>query len=168
MKMFERSGYGLSRLLVITLFLALVLSLSGIGRAAFAQEPPKADPGEAVEEGEGAFHYIPMGRRDPFKSLMIQKEIKKDYTRLPPIQQTELKSFKVLGIIMDEERGHKAMVKAPDGKTYVLKKGNIIGKNEGEVVSIDLNGITVEEKFLDYMDAKTTVPYVMTVSDKKE
>ncbi len=120
----------------------------------------------AAPKSEEEFHYLPAGRRDPFKSLLVLQEKKKDVSMLPPIQQVDIQSFKVVGIIIDRVTGNRAMLQGPDGKSYVIKKGDIVGKNEGEVVSIDFNGLTVRERYLDFMNKETIVTTVLKVSEK--
>jgi type IV pilus assembly protein PilP len=44
----------------------------------------------------------------------------------------------------------KAMVVAPDGKSYVLAKGVKIGKNNGVVIEINSDAVRVEEKYYDF------------------
>jgi len=74
---------------------------------------------------------------------------------LPPIQQFELETVKVVGIVVDPLRTTQAMVRAPSGQTFVVRVGTVIGKNEGEVVEITLQGIRILEKFLDFMNRET-------------
>ncbi len=101
------------------------------------------------------FRYDPTGRRDPFKSLLQLEKKQRDVSLLPPIQQFDLETVKVVGVIVDPKTGAQAMVRAPNGQTFVVKKGTIIGKNEGEVIEITLQGIRVIEKFLDFMNRET-------------
>ena len=61
----------------------------------------------------------------------------------------------MVGIIIDPNSGAQAMVKAPSGQTFVVRVGTIIGKNEGEVVEITLQGIRIIETFLDFMNRET-------------
>jgi lactate dehydrogenase-like 2-hydroxyacid dehydrogenase len=42
------------------------------------------------------------------------------------------------------------VVNAPDGKSYILKKGIKAGKNDGTVIAINKESIVVEEKFYDF------------------
>jgi type IV pilus assembly protein PilP len=112
-------------------------------------------------------HYTGSLRRDPFKSLLILRQTERDVSKLPPIQQIELQSFKVVGIIMDAKKGNRAMVLAPDNRSYVISKGTIVGRNEGEVISIDGQGITVKEKFVDFMNRETFVTTVIKASEKQ-
>jgi type IV pilus assembly protein PilP len=111
-------------------------------------------PGGLLVPGS-EFRYDPLGRRDPFKSLLQLEKKQRDVTQLPPIQQFDLESVKVVGIVVDPVKGTQAMIKAPSGQTFVIRVGTIIGKNEGEVVEITLQGIRILEKFLDFMNRET-------------
>ena len=42
------------------------------------------------------------------------------------------------------------MVSAPDGKSYILKKGVMVGRNEGVVVEITPEAVQVEERYYDF------------------
>ena len=119
-----------------------------------APAPAAVMPGGLLVPGS-EFRYDPAGRRDPFKSLLQLEQKQRDITLLPPIQQFELDSAKVVGVVIDPVSGAQAMVKAPKGQTFVVRVGTIIGKNEGEVVEITLEGIRVLEKFLDFMNRET-------------
>lgn len=159
------------RILPVLLF-AVSFTLPLCVAPAFGQPapPPAAEPAQPVAENavgedmvdvsemlnDDSFIYDPAGRRDPFESLL--KLIKKpgaDPALLPPIQKINLEKVKVSGIILDDAKGHRAMIKGDDGKTYVVKKGTIMGKNEGEVIEVSLDGIRVVEKFVDFMGRET-------------
>jgi len=116
--------------------------------------PQPAAPGGLLVPGSD-FRYDPTGRRDPFKSLLQLEKKQRDVSQLPPIQQFDLETVKVVGIIIDPVSGAQAMVRAPNGQTFVVRPGTIIGKNEGEVVEITLRGIRIVEKFLDFMNRET-------------
>jgi len=132
-----------------------------------ATAPPVTAPGAAAQPAAVAplpggllvpgseFRYEPTGRRDPFKSLLQLEKKQRDITTLPPIQQIDLENVKVVGIVVDPVRGTQAMVRAGGNQTYVVRVGTIIGKNEGEIVEITLQGIRVVEKFLDFMNRET-------------
>jgi type IV pilus assembly protein PilP len=111
-------------------------------------------PGALLVPGS-EFRYDPTGRRDPFKSLLQLEKKQRDVSQLPPIQQFDLDTVKVVGIVVDPGRGAQAMIRAPSGQTFVVRKGTIVGKNEGEVVEITLQGIRILEKFLDFMNRET-------------
>ncbi len=121
------------------------------------KEPPppeqkaKAEE-EETEEEEPKFTYDPMGRREPFKTL-IKEEIPeaKDVVVIPaleiietPLQKFPLDQIKVTGIILGG-LGDYARVIAPDGKSYTVKVGTPMGNQEGKVISISENAVTVKE-----------------------
>lgn len=85
---------------------------------------------------------------------MVLQEKQKDYSMLPPIQQIDLLGISITGIVLDESQGPRAMIKA-DGKSFVVKKGTIVGRNEGEVTEVTLQGIRIVEKFVDFMGNET-------------
>lgn len=122
------------------------------GQAVAGQQQP--DTQGLLVPGSG-FRYDPTGRRDPFKSLLQLENKQRDITQLPPIQQFDVETAKVVGIVIDPARGAQAMIRAPSGQTFVVRTGTIMGKNEGEVVEITLQGIRITEKFLDFMNRET-------------
>jgi type IV pilus assembly protein PilP len=117
--------------------------------------PAAAPAGGALLVPGSGFRYDPTGRRDPFKSLLQLEKKQRDVATLPPIQQFDLETVKVVGIIVDPGRTPQAMIKAPNGQTFVIRPGTIVGKNEGEVVEITMKGIRVVEKYLDFMNRET-------------
>ena len=120
-----------------------------------AKAPVKASPSKAVqtsdESAEAKFVYQSEGRRDPFLPLTSIRKPIGDVTEEPltPLQQYELQQYRLIGVIvgLDEPR---AMVVAPDGKSYILKKGIKIGKNNGVVLDISKDVIQVQEKYYDF------------------
>lgn len=123
--------------------------------ASAAPAAPRAlSPGELLVPSS-EFRYDATGRRDPFKSLLELEKKQRDISQLPPIQQFDIETAKVVGIVIDPGREAQAMVRAPSGQTFVVRTGTVIGKNEGEVVEITMDGIRVLEKFLDFMNRET-------------
>ena len=140
----------------------LALLLAGAAYAS-AQTPAEAEGAAAPSEvfsisgalEDETFRYNPAGRRDPFKSLLQLQSKQKDLSSLPPVQQLDLAQIKITGVVMDEVEGPRAMIKSPTGRTFVVKKGMIIGKNEGEIIEVSLQGIRVVEKFVDFIGKET-------------
>ena len=129
-----------------------------------------AEPTEEKTKNEDKYVYNSTGRTDPFRSLILGKKekikleeekrktevakeeerFKKELERIPvtPLQQFELASMKVVAIMWGEI-GKYALVEAPDGKGYTIKKGTYIGKSRGIVKNITDDTIIVEEKYQD-------------------
>jgi type IV pilus assembly protein PilP len=95
-------------------------------------------------------------KKDPFKPYAAMKvdtklsaEERKIATRnLLPIHSFEVSQFTLIGIVTDVKE-NRAMVLDPNKKGYVLKRGMHIGKNNGQVKAITLNGVDVEEPIKD-------------------
>jgi type IV pilus assembly protein PilP len=43
-----------------------------------------------------------------------------------------------------------AMIMVPGGKSYILKKGDRVGKNHGKVIDITPEGVFVKERYYDF------------------
>lgn len=121
-------------------------------------EPPqpteKSTEEVAAEEKKPLFTYDPSGRREPFRSLIIDiGDQGPDPLATPgaielisPLQQFEIKELKLTGIILGG-LGDYATVIAPDSQSYTINVGAPVGKYEGKVVSISDNVVTIKEIF---------------------
>jgi len=93
-------------------------------------------------------------KKDPFKPdiaikvAQVSGANKKAPINVLPIHSFDVSQFKLIGIVTGAKE-NKAMVVDPTGKGYVLKNGMTIGKNDGRVVSIGMNGVEIIEQFKD-------------------
>ncbi len=144
------------------LFVALILLLSGTVAGALAQQDAGQVEGETAEVrnktgGDDDFTYSPLGRRDPFKPLVqkkpvIVKKVKERPDRVKgPLEKFELSQYRLMAIMVVKGIP-RAMIAAPDGKSYTVKVGQYIGMNDGivknietKVVGIDENGLRIEK-----------------------
>lgn len=110
----------------------------------------------AAQQGEGlvnvpdnSFIYSPMGRRDPFKPLIEKKEriADKVHTRSEkikgPLEKYELDQFRLIAIMI-VKGAPRAMVSAPDGKSYSVNVSDFIGMNGGKVINIETKVIEID------------------------
>lgn len=114
--------------------------------------PPQEDAVEKEQQEEEEFVYISEGRRDPFLPLtMIKKPVIKVVDEEPqtPLQSYDVAQYKLIGVIVGMG-DPKAMVVAPDGKSYVLAKGIKIGKNNGVIVDITSESVSIQETYYDF------------------
>lgn len=111
---------------------------------------PEAGPAD-VAEATPAFVYDPAGRRDPFESLVALKKQTGPSLDVPktPLQSYELGQLRLIGVIVGKGQP-RAMVVAPDGKSYILTKGIKVGKNDGVVKDISSDAVKVEEQFFEF------------------
>jgi Tfp pilus assembly protein PilP len=144
------------------LLMSLLLLSTGVIDVSAQQDPtnPEVKQPEAVATGQGEdplFTYGPKGRRDPFKPLIQEKKIveKTFDQRLEklkgPLEKFELSQYRLIAIVV-VAGSPRAMVKAPDGKSYTVKVGNYIGMNGGlvkkietKVLAVNKNGLSVEK-----------------------
>jgi type IV pilus assembly protein PilP len=107
---------------------------------------------------EQRYVYDPSGRRDPFEPLLVvARQALRPDEPLTPLQTYEIGQFRLIGIIVGKGVP-RAMVVAPDGKSYILQRDIKIGKNGGKVTEVQREMVVVEEKFEDFAgDVKTVI-----------
>ncbi|MBW6510466.1 MAG: pilus assembly protein PilP [Desulfuromonadales bacterium] len=111
---------------------------------------------EVAAEGvtAGEFTYNPGGRRDPFTPLIRRDDPPPaiQTTRRPealrgPLERYELRQLRLIAVMV--VRGNpRAMVAAPDGKSYTVKVDDYIGINGGKVKDIQTRVMGVDEQGL--------------------
>lgn len=161
------------QILMATLLTCFFLTLAGCEeksvtpppKAAATVQPVKKVAATVVTEEPAPkvpeYIYSPAGQRDPFEELLqVKKSVTNNNAPLTPLQKFDLNQFRILGIIIGKGEP-KAMVAAPGDKSFILKKGMKIGKNDGTVTKITPDGIHVEEKYYDFSGAVRTNPQVM-------
>lgn len=136
-----------------------------------AKKPVKkvevADEVEPAKEEPKRFVYNPTGKRDPFTPL-IRKGTKTQREGVPltPLQRFDLGQFRLQAILVGKG-APRAMVSAPDGKTYILAPGIKIGKREGIVVQITPESVQVEETHYDLTGAVSKVIASIDMPEQK-
>jgi len=110
--------------------------------------------------------YRPAGKPDPFypfieTDLAIQKKREEDLKKktamksavkarsIPPLQQSEIGQFRLVGIAGDETRRTAVVEDGTVKKFYPLSVGTVIGPNEGRVAEILPDRVIVEERIED-------------------
>ncbi len=110
--------------------------------------PPSANPPAA-----DTYSYNPSGKPDPFRPFIVietapkpkqQTAAKKTKTSIFPLQRAETTSYKVVGIVGNED--HRVAIAEDSAKKfYPLLIGTKIGLNDGRVVEILADRVIVEE-----------------------
>jgi type IV pilus assembly protein PilP len=125
--------------------------------------PAKASDvaGVVAPEQEQRYVYNPSGRRDPFQPLLLltrqPKGAEINDEPLTPLQTYEIGQFRLIGIIVGKGES-RALVVAPDGKSYILQRDIKIGRNGGKVTEVQREMVLVEERFEDFAgDTKTVI-----------
>ncbi len=102
-----------------------------------------------------SYAYSPAGVADPFipfVRLSVREEDREVLERpqrpLTPLERIEIGQLKLVGIIWDTDASHapSAMVELPDGKGFILKKGTVVGPNQGQVIAILTDQVILVEE----------------------
>ena len=171
------------RCIGVALLLSLLLSVQ-VG-SIYSQEQPgtrrarpntPAPPVPKSQEPAGDYRYRTQDRRDPLEPLV--KDAPPDVLRpkprqperpLGPLERFDLSALKLVGIVWGE-LGRKALIKAPDGKSYFATLETYMGKYSGKVITIENDRLVIEEQYLNSEDK--LVPKTLTLplrrKDKKE
>lgn len=155
-----------SRLCIKFFLLVLLIFFAGCGEGPAPQPsspppakkitPPPAKVAEVAEVVEEPpppprYRYLPEGKRDPFVPPTIApRRVARDETiPLTPLQRVDLNQLRLIAILVGKGES-RAMVAAPGGKSYILKKGTLVGKNDGVVKEINEEAVVVEERYIDF------------------
>ncbi|MBF0537832.1 MAG: pilus assembly protein PilP [Nitrospirae bacterium] len=165
---------GVIIVMLIALELAFVHGVSG-GQDVGAQDKAKSAPEKPMDKPMEKpmdkpivivpYEYKSAGRRDPFLSILEQnkrrrqkeKGTTKEVRVLSPLETSNLASIKLIGIVIDQ-RDRYASVVLPDGRSFAIKKGTLIGVNGGKVVEIKPDRIIIEEVMVDDVGKKIVTP----------
>lgn len=112
--------------------------------AAKAAAPAAAAPAPAPE---AEVAYSSIGKRDPFKSFVgeLRASTGAVVSRCSgPLGQFELDQLRLVAVVVGLADPF-AMVEAPNGVGYTLKKGTCVGKNGGVVSTIRSGEVVVTE-----------------------
>jgi Tfp pilus assembly protein PilP len=109
-------------------------------------------------------------KTDPFKSfLSLQEEAKEKRKRERPktyLETLDLSQLDLIATILDK-KGNWAMVRDSKGVGHVIRKGTLIGTNEGVVREIREGAVLIQEKHTDFMGKVKTVDVVKKMSSGK-
>jgi len=98
-----------------------------------------------VSESELQARIVPERlKRNPFLSyLVVEKERRRSSRKIrSPLECCAVEVFDVMAVVVGTDRAY-ALVMAPDGKRYIVRRGDVLGSEGGRVVRIDSGGIIV-------------------------
>ena len=94
------------------------------------------------------YFYNPVGKRDPFKVFMGEL-VKEDVTTAKaPLERYDLDELTLTGVAWGLS-DPRALLRAPDGYSYIVKTNSRVGKNRGRVSRVTRRQIFVEEEYRD-------------------
>jgi hypothetical protein len=109
----------------------------------------------AYAAGGRDYFYDPTGKRDPFRSFQFEDEGKQDKKSFGPLADFELGQLELSAVIWDA-KNPRALILDPGGRSYIVREGSQIGKNNGEVVHIGDNLVLVKETYVNFAGEQTS------------
>ncbi len=114
--------------------------------AAAAAAPAAAAPA-AEKKPEAEWSYSSAGKRDPFRSFLAEARSSGrllDTRCATPLGRFELEQLKLVAVVTGLE-DPVAMLQAPNGVGYAVRRGACIGKNGGTVLAVRTGEVVVAE-----------------------
>jgi len=112
-----------------------------------------ADPKAGIGGSDKAFTYVAEGKRDPFRSFVLEHAKDRVHDR-GPLEQFDLTQLSCVAVVWNTERP-RALILDPSGRGYVVSEGTMVGKNDGKVTSIGDNTVVIRETYVDYLGERT-------------
>lgn len=117
---------------------------------------PAGGGGTSYAAGGRDYFYDPTGKRDPFRSFQFDDEGKQDEAKtFGPLSDFELGQLELSAVIWDHNNP-RALILDPGGRSYIVREGSQIGKNNGQVIHIDDNLVLVKETYENFAGERTT------------
>jgi type IV pilus assembly protein PilP len=85
--------------------------------------------------------------RNPFQSYLAKERVRPARVKTP-LEEYETASLKLMAVISNVA-DPVALIQTPDGKRYVVKRGDRVGVKEGRIVAISATSIVVQEEEVD-------------------
>ncbi|MBI5874455.1 MAG: pilus assembly protein PilP [Deltaproteobacteria bacterium] len=120
-----------------------------------APKPAASLPAAEVKEGKKEDAATDVKQKNPFKPFITKLTEKAAVVPKTPLQKYELEQLKLVAVMWGMN-GSFAMVEAPDGKGFSIKKGDLIGSRDGRVKRIEKDRVVVEERFTEAGGEVTT------------
>jgi hypothetical protein len=128
---------------------------------------PATKIGSGLGSTAGESLYDREGKRDPFRSFVLDRLKELAAHTKGPLEQFDVAQLTLHGVVWETNRP-RALVADPSGQVYVVREGDAIGTNEGAVVRIDDNLMLVRETYIDTMGEPTTKETEMRVRRNQE
>ncbi len=139
-------------------FLALLALVAAVAVPAAAQKPPAATPAPAdapkitdQDFTPSVYTYEVGGRRDPFRSLLVRNPSERERVRPPGLAGVMVDELELQGTIKIKQ-GWVAMMRGPDNKSHLIRKGTTLF--DGEVTEVSATEVTFRQNVNDPTNPK--------------
>lgn len=125
--------------------------------AALGGKRAKKTAAEAVTADgnvETGYAYDPTGKRDPFRSYVLEEAARRNRGERGPLEQFELGQLALQAVVWGTDKP-RALVTDPQGRGYIVREGTPMGKNSGLVTKIGDSTLVVRETYEDTLNVRT-------------
>jgi Tfp pilus assembly protein PilP len=122
----------------------------------------EAQKGDTPEKGTV---YSPIGKRDPFKAPLggAGRDLA---STVNPLERFAIAQLQLRAIIKADHGEPKAMFEDPEGASYIVGQGEIIGREHGTISRILDKGVVVTERTFNYLGAENLYEKVISLPQK--
>jgi type IV pilus assembly protein PilP len=136
-------------------------------------KPNEAKPAEAIDDvfaikaKQFEYAYNPIQKRDPFKPFEGEISWDPGSRDKTPLERYDLSQLQLTAIVwgISEPR---ALVKAPDGQDYIIKKDMRMGRNSGRIARITKKEVVVAEEYRDALGKLIVKETALYLRDKDD
>ena len=135
---------------------ALLLAVAAGSAVAQQKAPaptPAADAPKITDQDftPSVYTYEVGGRRDPFRSLLVRNPSEKERVRPPGLAGVMVDELELQGTIKVKQ-GWVAMMRGPDNKSHLIRKGTTLF--DGEVTDVSASEVTFRQNATDPTNPK--------------
>jgi Tfp pilus assembly protein PilP len=148
------------RAALLPLAVLAVLAAASAGPAAAQKQPgstPTSTPAAEAprvpdqEFNPSVYTYEVGGRRDPFRSLLVRNPSERERVRPPGLAGVMVDELELQGTIKVKQ-GWVAMMRGPDNKSHLIRKGTTLF--DGEVTDVSATEVTFRQNVNDPTNPK--------------
>lgn len=130
----------------------------------------KSFPSPEVRVSDAFVYDNPNGALpDPFKPRKPKKngqlEIAVEKHDKQELENYPLENLKMVAYLENKKNGPNAIIRTPDGRTVRVKVGDYLGMNNGKILEIKNNKVTIREVVLDSDDASSERTNTLQLDD---
>jgi Tfp pilus assembly protein PilP len=139
------------RISLATLVLAVCAGPLAAQKKAPAPTPPPDTKITDQDFTPSVYTYEVGGRRDPFRSLLVRNPSEKERVRPPGLAGVMVDELELQGTIKVKQ-GWVAMMRGPDNKSHLIRKGTTLF--DGEVTDVSATEVTFRQNVNDPTNPK--------------
>ncbi|MBK9064464.1 MAG: pilus assembly protein PilP [Acidobacteria bacterium] len=141
------------RLLAVAAAFAALAASPAAAQAPAAPAPPPAETPKITDQDftPSVYTYEVGGRRDPFRSLLVRNPSERERVRPPGLAGVMVDELELQGTIKVKQ-GWVAMMRGPDNKSHLIRKGTTLF--DGEVTDVSATEVTFRQNVNDPTNPK--------------